>query len=225
MACFNLKAFLTIALIAALLSGCGAMSKKDSSGQDAPDQTAAVGEDGEIPIEIIPNPYLQQNASAPAAAKNQFNQAQVAMQSEDWATAERILQTMTQNYPTLSGPFVNLGIINWRQNKLEQAEQFLTQAITVNPLNNDAYNQLGVLLREQGRFTEAETWYKKALEVWPHSPDSLRNLGILYDLYMGKFDLALANYELALKVSPEPSRELQGWIIDLKRRMQEGENS
>lgn len=202
-----------------VLCACSSVPQKN-----APAQTATPAP-ADAPLVLIANPYSQQTDSTPAAAKKQFSEAQVAMQAEDWANATRILQNLTQNYPNLSGPHVNLGIIAWRENKLEEAESHFSQALAVNPLNNDAYNQLAVLLREQGRFAEAEQWYLKALEVWPHAPVTLRNLGILYDLYMGQFAQALASYELALKVSAEPSNELEGWIIDIKRRMAAGENS
>jgi hypothetical protein len=36
---------------------------------------------------------------------------------------------------------------------------------------------------------------------------------------MGKFDQALGQYELALRLSPEPRTEIEGWLADLKRRM------
>ncbi len=200
----------------ALLSACGAMPKKDTS-----EQPTAEGQTETEAFVAIPNPYLAQKNNAPEAARKPFNAALAAMQSENWAGAQTLLQNLTETYPTLSGPHVNLGIVYWHQNALEAAEAELMQAIAVNPFNNDAYNQLGVLLREQGRFEEAEEWYQKALKVWPHAPVTLKNLGILYDLYMGRFDEALAAYELALKAGGEPNQQLQGWIIDIKRRMAE----
>lgn len=206
-----------------LLSACGGLGTKKSSEDTV--EIAPEATDPNAPLTIIPDPYLQQQNKAPAAAAEKFKAAIVAMQAEDWPAASQILQSLIQNYPDLSGPYVNLGIVRSHQQQLEEAETLLKKAIEVNPLNNDAYNQLGVLLREQGRFDEAETCYQKALQVWPHSPATLRNLGILYDLYMGKFNQALASYELALKVSPEPSTELQGWIIDIKRRMAESEGA
>src|SRR5690606_7040561 len=124
--------------------------------------------------------------------------------------------------PELAGPLVNLGIIYWRQEKLAEAEKFFNQALAGNALNNDAYIQFALFLRDQGRFAEAEAQYRKALEVWPHNAAAHRNLGILYDLYMGKFDEALKHYEMVLRLSRGPNKEVEGWIIDLKRRMAAG---
>lgn len=216
----GLRPLTSVLLIAFVLGlcACGGMTKKDASSPMTAEESA---EGIETPIVLIPNPYLTQTINPPPEVKHLFDQAHVAMQAEDWSTANKLLTALTQSHPTFSGPFVNLGIVQRQQNQLEDAQASFEKAITTNPNNNDAYNQLGVLLREQGRFDEAEAIYKQALGVWPHAPQTLRNLGILYDLYMGKFDLALAQYELALRVSQEPSRELQGWIIDLKRRIAE----
>ena len=205
-------------VVVALISACAGQSKKSTDDTTEVEQPVTDVKDGQ-PIQKIPNPYLQQEQKAPAAAVAQYRQALVAMQAEDWSTAKRTLTELVTNHPDLSGPHVNLGIVAWRQNKLDDAESEFKQAIKVNALNNDAYNQLGLLQREQGRFKDAEQTYLKALQVWPHAPVTLRNLGILYDLYMGKLNEALAKYELALKVLPEPDVQLQGWIIDLRRRL------
>lgn len=209
----NLRQYALAMFTLLMLASCA--SNRDKPEQD-PD--AAAEAEGER-IEALANPYLAQPVEVPPAAAEQFRTAVVVMQGENWDDAEQLLRALHQSYPTLAGPLVNLGISLWRQDEIEAAEEAFAEALRVNPLHNDAYVQYGVMLREQGRFDEAEQLYLSALEVWPHNPQALRNLGILYDLYMGKFEQALEQYELALKIMPEPSREMQGWIIDLKRRM------
>lgn len=216
MACINWRfGFLCFLLV--LAAGCASTDKKEK----AQKPSAAPAEEG-VPIVLVPNPYLAQEVKVPAAAQSAFRNALVAMQSEDWATAEKQLLALSAANPQLSGPQVNLGLVYWRQDKIKEAEAAFNQALTLNPLNNDAYVQFGLFLREQGRFAEAEKIYLKALEVWPHNRAAHRNLGILYDLYMGKFDAALQHYEMVLKLSPEPNKEVEGWIIDLKRRLAAG---
>jgi len=204
----------------ALIAGCAASG---GSKKDKPAAAAEVSVDGDSsPIELIPNPYLAQAVKVPPAVQTEYRNALVAMQSEDWSLAEQQLLDLHNRHPELSGPLVNLGIVSWRQEKLVEAETFFTRALTANPLNNDAYVQFALFLREQGRFADAEAQYLKALEVWPHNAAAHRNLGILYDLYMGKFEEALKHYEMVLKLSPTPNKEVEGWIIDLKRRMAAG---
>lgn len=205
-----IKTLVSAFLLIVILGACSTNKSKS---------TESITPEGDGPIAAMPNPYLAQHVNAPAAAEGQFRKAVVLMQGENWDAAENVLTEMTQTYTDLSGPWVNLGICRAQKNNLEGAEEAFIRALEVNSLNNDAYIQFALLLREQGRFDEAEKVYLQALQVWPHNPQALRNLGILYDLYMGKFEQALAQYELAARLTPEPSRELQGWIIDLKRRL------
>lgn len=219
MACINWR-FWLLCLLLALTTSCASTGKKKKD--DKPADAVATIPDAGVPITLIPNPYLAQEVKVSAAAQSAFRNALVAMQSEDWATAEKQLLALSAANPQLSGPQVNLGLLYWRQDKLKEAEAAFNQALTLNPLNNDVYVQFGLFLREQGRFVEAEKIYLKALEVWPHNQAAHRNLGILYDLYMGKFDAALQHYEMVLKLSSEPNKEVEGWIIDLKRRLAAG---
>lgn len=218
MACTEPRAALLVIWMIVLLGvGCASNGKKST-----PDAKVDTSADSTAPLELIPNPYLAQQVKASPAAETAFRNALVAMQSEDWNTAEKQLLDLQQKHPELSGPLVNLAIVYWRQEKTAEAENYFKQALAVNPLNNDAYIQYGLFLREHGRFADAESTYLKALEVWPHNAAAHRNLGILYDLYMGKFDAAMTHYEMVLKLSGEPNKEVEGWIIDLKRRQAAG---
>lgn len=202
-----------VCLLIVLLAACAGKEKK-------PSEPEVIVQDGEGVEKIValPNPYLSVEGNPPKQAVSEFEAAIVAMQSEEWPLAQQQLEAMTQNYPELSGPWVNLGIVHWRQEQWDEAEQAFAKAIEVNALNNDAYVQYAVMQRERGKFPEAEQLYLQALQVWPHNLEALMNLGILYDMYMGRFDDALVQFELAQKLVTEPNRELDGWVIDLKRR-------
>lgn len=204
-----------------VLTACGSFGGRDSEGDVTPADAAAPTDD----FERIPNPYLAQAPEVPAEANSRFQKALALVASDDDESALQLLQQLVQDHPSLSGPHVNIGLIHWRQDRLDQAQAAFRRALEVNSLNIDAYNQLAILQRELGEFDQAESLYLQALKVWPHSPDSHLNLGILYDMYMGKLDKALEHYEMAAKLVNEPSRELQGWIIDLQRRMNSGDNS
>ena len=210
---------LGVFIITVIFAGCSGAPKKAEHAQD---QTAAEGEQdggGEPPMILIANPYLDGKPSIPAKAKEEFAKATVAMNAGQWGQAEGLLRLMTETYPQLSGPFVNLGISLYNLERVDEAETALKQAIVVNSTNMDAYTWLGYLYREQGRFSEAEQNYLAALEIWPHHSDSHRNLGILYDLYMGRFDEALKHYQMLQRILPEEDRQVKGWIMDLQRRL------
>lgn len=148
-----------------------------------------------------------------------FDQAQQAMQRGAWPSARTTLESLTHSAPQLSGPWLNLGIVWQKLGQADKARTALEQAIAANPNNLDAYNHLAVLLRETGDFAQAREIYQQALAVWPWHLTTHRNLGILYDLYLGDGAQALLHYEAAQALMEEPSAELTGWIIDLKRRL------
>lgn len=214
MVCVKRCWYCVLLVLMVVLVGCAGTPKKAKK-TAAPEAVVAAADEA---FERITDPYLMQDAKVSKDAQGAFRNALVSMQSEDWSNAQAQLQQLTVSAPELSGPWVNLGIVYQRQQQWPEAEHAFARAVELNAQNGDAYVQWAVMNRELGKFTEAEQLYLKALAVWPHNVDALRNLGILYDLYMGRFDEALKYYELVQKVLPEPSQEIAGWIIDLKRR-------
>ncbi len=169
------------------------------------------------------NPYLSQRPnSIPNGAKSLFESAVQSLEQNKLAAAESQFTQLSQEHPTLSGPWLNLGLIHQRTDRPESAQAHFERALAANKTNLDAYNQLGILLREQGKFTDAEQQYLKALSVWPDHPASHRNLGILYDLYLGRLESALKHYERAQTL--EPKKPVRGWIADIKRRISTATN-
>lgn len=221
--CKLLFVILFTLLLAACSTGGGEKLKTDG---ELVAEEPELDENGLPKLVKIPNPYDAQAVEISAEARAAYAEALAAIEKKNWQSAEILLQDMTAKFPHLSGPFVNLGIVYQNLEKFELSEQALRRAIEVNKLNIDAYTILALQKREVGQFAEAEALYKESLVVWPHSVESHRNLGILYDLYMGKFDLALEHYEMCSRLLDQPDKTLRGWIIDLKRRMsQQQKNS
>jgi len=226
MVCIKLRFFqwmkvILFACCVLFLFGCKSSNVKEAGNKAegvGTSDTQASSKEAEEKIEPMLDPYLSQDVKIPGAANKDFQSALASMQSGDWALAEKQLLAMTVNYPELSGPYVNLGIAFWRQNSIEKAEGAFSKAIELNPLNGDAYLQYALMQRNQGKFVEAEALLVKALEIWPHNVNAHRNLGVLYDMYMGKFDLALKHFKMVQKLLPKPDRKVAGWIIDLQRR-------
>jgi len=214
-------------VLLSFLGGCAIMPKDDVFVQDqgadttTEEQTGTSDEKVDTPLVPIPNPYLANPPDVPKSARVEFAAAIAAMNAGEWKRASGLLTLMTETYPTLSGPYVNLGLCYFHREDWDNAEKTLQKAIEVNNTNMDAYTALGVLYREQGKFTEAEKTYQAALSIWPHHLESHRNLGILYDLYMGRFMEALDHYRMLQALLPEEDRQLKGWIIDLERRINE----
>ena len=148
-----------------------------------------------------------------------FAQAIEAMNAQQWQTAETLLLKITQRQPQLSGPWVNLAQVRMAQEQPEEARLALRRAIEVNPGNCAAHNRLGVLSRQMGDFDSAESHYKACLSAQPDFEDAYLNLGILYELYLGRLPEALAAYRQYQDLTDAPDRKVQGWVMDLERRL------
>lgn len=211
-----------VAILILLASGC-AQKKPTPSPAEAPAptpaETATAPSGSASPkITALPNPYLKHQGKAPAAASQAFSGITPLITAGRFSEAETALLKLNQDYPKLSGPLVNLGLIYWKQKNYSKAQNAFENAQRTNPLNPDAYVPYGVMLREQGQFSQAEAQYQKSLAIWPHNTEALRNLGILYDLYLNQPAKALQQFQLCESLSTDTDKELKGWIAELQRR-------
>jgi len=148
-----------------------------------------------------------------------FEQAVSAMQAQRFQDAEILLLEITADQPELAGPWINLGQVYVELGQQEEARMAFQQAIRANPRNCYAYNELGVLSRRYGDFVSAEEHYRTCIELVPEFKFAYLNLGILYELYLGKLPEALEYYRTYQSLLDEPDRRVQGWVMDLERRL------
>ncbi len=164
------------------------------------------------------------DATATAASKvdqkaqQQFDEALKAMQAGQDKQAEALLLSLTQSFPNFSGPYVNLGIINFRANRPKEAESFFAKALAINQRNKIAHNYMGVAHRNAGRFDDARKAYEAALAIDQNYASAHLNLGILLDLYLQDSNKALEHYEKYQQLTAPPDKQVSNWIADLKQR-------
>jgi tetratricopeptide (TPR) repeat protein len=148
-----------------------------------------------------------------------FERAVTALRAGRLQEAQVLLLEITADQPELAGPWVNLGQVYAMLEQFEQARVAFERAIAANPRSCAAYNQLGVLSRQVGDFRGAEGHYRTCLEQVPNFKFAYLNLGILYELYLGKLPEALEAYRRYQILAAEPDRKVQGWVMDLERRL------
>jgi Tfp pilus assembly protein PilF len=159
----------------------------------------------------------------PEDAAAAYERALAAMRAENWLEAELELEQLTAEQPAYPGPHVNLAIVYLRDGRRDDAREALGRALAIEPGHAAANTQLGVLLREQGKFTEAEEAYRRALASDPEHALAHYNLGVLLDVYMRRTAEALEHYEHYQASLTEPNETVGRWIIDLRRRVGNGE--
>ena len=220
----------------ALLSSCSSLSPVVEA-EKSISETAA---ESLTPMQIktkalhaLPNLYTA-NASehkSDTETRSQFKAALALKQQGRFPKAREVLITLSEQHSNLSGIWLQLALLSKEQDK-NNAEQrrtdmhrYLKNAISANPLNYLAHNELAQVLRQQGQFHQALSHYELAIKSWPAYAEAYLNRGILFDLYMGRKSLALADYELYQALSNDDSRQLKGWIIDLQRQIKSAQQA
>ncbi len=176
-----------------------------------------------IPQKSTPSGPAGQGQSAPGHAidpvvQERYRQALKLMQSKQYAPAIKALTAIAAQTPTLSGPYVNLGIAHARLGHVQDAERAFRKALELNPDNPAARNQLGILQRKQGQFNRAQESYLSVLATHPNYPYAHLNMGILCDLYLQNSDCALRHYERYLQLVENGDERVKLWVMDLKKR-------
>ena len=205
-----------VACFTALLYGCGASTpvvQPETSPQvDANAQPVATES------APTPEPRIDTNARLSEEIEDQFNHGIRAIYDQDFDKAEEIFLSMTQNYPTLSGPYANLGAVLTTKKDYSSAELAFLRALQLNTNNPEIYNQLGLMYRQSGQFDKALETYKLGLETAPDNTNLLRNTGILLELYLGTPEAALEYYQRYMKIKPD-DKQVKIWIADLSQRI------
>jgi Tfp pilus assembly protein PilF len=202
----------TLMSLQLLLVACAGQTPQDTLG------AASALPGVETAQAIVSSPYEEERHSTSGDARRRFAQANALIEARDWQSAVSELQALTQSYPQLSGPCLNLALVYQQLGDEAQAQLWFQKGIESNANNINLYNAYGVFLREQGQFDEAEKIYLQALAVWEASADTHRNLGILYDLYKGEPDKALQHYDRYQALTGSENRAVAGWIADLERQ-------
>ena len=148
-----------------------------------------------------------------------FEDALAAIEAHRYQDAEVLLTELTAREPALSGPWVNLGVVQSELGDDEAAEAAFKHAVELNPNNCAAYNELGVLRRRAGDFPAAEANYLACVARVPDFREAHLNLGILYELYLGRLPEALDAYRAYLALLDGEDRRVAGWVSDLERRL------
>ena len=95
----------------------------------------------------------------------------------------------------------NLGTQLMRQNRLEEAEKLLEEAISLDPEFVDAIDHLGIVYRRQNRLDEAERMYLRSIELNKENAVPFINLAVIYRI-QGKLNDAFQLYRHVAQIQP-----------------------
>jgi lipoprotein NlpI len=177
------------------------------------------------------NPDVQQTefvkSEIPAAIVRRYEAALKTMQAGDDLRASHEFEKFIADYPEYPGAYLNLAILQERQDQSDLAMETLRRGIAQDPAYAPAHNQMGILYREQGDFDAAADSYQAAINADPQYALAYLNMGVLNDLYRQNSRVALDYYEQYRDLGgPDfDDAEVNRWILDLKRRVGAAQNS
>jgi predicted Zn-dependent protease len=178
-------------------------ANKPSAAQSAANGASPAGSVASVPIT--------------ARGKADFDRAVGLMKAGNVTEAELEFKQVALQFPQLSSPYVNLGILYRKAGHLEQSEDALKTAVERNDGSAVAWTELGATQRLRGEFPNAAASYEKAIAADPNFAPAYRNLGVVSDLYLGDPERALTAFERYKELTGE-EKPVSGWIAELRAR-------
>jgi tetratricopeptide (TPR) repeat protein len=137
-----------------------------------------------------------------ANTQEQLNQAWIAHQGGDVASAKNVYASIVTREPNNAVAWCYLGIALHDQRQYAEAVAAYRRAIQLQPKFPIALNNMGNSLRYLGRVDEADEAFQKAIDLQPGYFNAYRNRGTLH-AWTGRIDLAFRYYYEAMKLQPD----------------------
>lgn len=147
-----------------------------------------------------------------------FKAALKLMKDKQNAEALAAFKSLAADFPEMSGPLTDLGILYAQAKQRDPAISAFSKAVDANPQNAVAANWLGTLYRESSQYARAEQSYRKAVEAKPDYAAAHFNLAILYDAYMSRPQQALDEYRSYLSLKGGEDLRVQAWMKALEAK-------
>jgi tetratricopeptide (TPR) repeat protein len=145
-------------------------------------------------IEEAAEMYRKSLELDPGSASANYNLAASLARRGEFAAAERHFRAALEQKPSAQA-YTGLGIVLWRQGRVDDAIASLDAAIEADSTLPAAYDQRGTILTEQGRLEEAESNYRALVRSQPSAAAHQKLAEVLRRL--GRTDEARMEMEMA----------------------------
>ena len=109
--------------------------------------------------------------SVPSEVRETFQSAMFDFRDGKVEEAKAKFLALTQQYPKISQPYNNLGVIASQEGKFKEAEEYFERALEINPHNTAALMNYAKELVRQGNFSAALLLTDRYLQVAPRNSE------------------------------------------------------
>lgn len=197
--------WLGFAMVALLAAGCGAQPKRSAP-------AAATKSEPEAPA-------AKRGGADKGDPQARFDEALKLMKARQTKDAREAFLGLARDFPSFSGPFTDLAILQAKANQPTLAIDNFEKATRLNADNATAWNWLGTLYRERKDYQKAESAYQTALRLKPNLASSHLNLGLLNDLYLRRPQEALNHYREYQRLAGGDKLIVTAWIRELEAQL------
>ncbi len=125
----------------------------------------------------------------------------VFINSKDYETAIKILDSAYNLDKTYYEIPYNLGYCNHILNKIEEANNYYKIALSLHPIHINSLNNSGIIERDLGNLDNSKILFKKAIKLAFNKPFLHNNLGTSIEAE-GNNNLAIEEFNIALSINP-----------------------
>ena len=155
------------------------------------------------------------SASGISPSQLQLNNLMGHYQNGQYAEAEKLALSMTQQFPEHQFGWKVLGIVFGQTGRKSEAVNANQKAVALSPKDAEAHHNLGITLKEMDRLEEAEASYKRAIGLKPNFATVHNNLGITLK-ELGRLDEAEASYTQAIVLKSDYAEAYRNLAITLQ---------
>jgi serine/threonine-protein kinase len=126
--------------------------------------------------------------------------AALQIDAGDFKSAEANLKTALEKTPDNARILYNLGIVHWKENRLEEARSILEQSIRLDP-RIDSVMALGSVFVLEGKYKDATNAYQRAVQLNPLDWNARGNLALVRQWSSQNPREALHDYDQAIQLA------------------------
>lgn len=189
---------LTLLLLTVLLAACGG------------NQVRYVDGDPTLSDQVVSRKELS------ASQQQVYTTALAAIESEEYAQAIKLLNSIASSNETLSEVYLNLSLAYYRTDQFEESLAAAKRAVALDAKSSNTNYMAGLAYLKASQVNAARQAFAAAIEVNPEHAYAHYNLGLIYDIYYQQLQTAIDHYQRYVILIKEEDQATVEWIEQLK---------